>query len=273
MHTILSSPRNTAFSLVELSIVLVILGLITGGIMAGQSLVRSSELRAVPIEYGKYVGAVRAYREKYFYVPGDAPNATQVFKRLVADDANCPASSPAAVDSVNGSCDGNGDGWLNISGAAGNPSELTIFWRSLALGGFIEGSYTGILGPNNNRDLRIGINSPRSRVRNAGWGSRLMVAPDDSGAAYIMDYGNMFVFGAEGGAMTINPALTPEEAWNIDTKLDDGKPAYGKIIARYYNNACAAADDGINHTATNFEASYRISDNSIQCAMYFKNVY
>ena len=45
------------FSLVELSIVLVILGLLTGGILAGQSLIRAAELRAVTTEYQRYTAA------------------------------------------------------------------------------------------------------------------------------------------------------------------------------------------------------------------------
>ena len=62
------APRRHAFSLVELSIVLVILGLLTGGILTGQSLIRAAELRsaagvdvvlrvAAPGEYVSPVGA------------------------------------------------------------------------------------------------------------------------------------------------------------------------------------------------------------------------
>lgn len=59
-----------AFSLVELSIVLVILGLLTGGILAGQSLIRAAELRAVSTEYSRYITATQSFRDKYFAVPG-----------------------------------------------------------------------------------------------------------------------------------------------------------------------------------------------------------
>ncbi len=66
--------------------------------------------------------------------------------------------------------------------------------------------------------------------------------------------------------------LTPEEARNIDTKIDDGKPAYGKLIARFWNDACAAADDG-THANNDLEASYKLSDDSIQCALYFRQLF
>ena len=42
------------FSLVELSIVLVILGLLTGGILAGQNLIRAAELRAVTTQINNF---------------------------------------------------------------------------------------------------------------------------------------------------------------------------------------------------------------------------
>ena len=64
-----------AFSLVELSIVLVILGLLVGGILTGQSLIRAAELRSVTTEFSQYQTAVMTFRDKYFAIPGDMKNA------------------------------------------------------------------------------------------------------------------------------------------------------------------------------------------------------
>lgn len=66
MRHMSSLSRKRGFSLVELSIVLVILGLLTGGILAGQSLIRAAELRAVSTEYSRYATAVQSFRDKYF---------------------------------------------------------------------------------------------------------------------------------------------------------------------------------------------------------------
>ena len=67
--------KRSAFSLVELSIVLVILGLLTGGILSGQSLIRAAELRSVTTEYSRYTAATYSFRDKYFALPGDMSNA------------------------------------------------------------------------------------------------------------------------------------------------------------------------------------------------------
>ena len=66
----------SAFSLVELSIVLVILGLLVGGVLSGQSLIRAAELRSVTTEYSRYTTAISSFRDKYFALPGDMSNAT-----------------------------------------------------------------------------------------------------------------------------------------------------------------------------------------------------
>lgn len=67
---------KNAFSLVELSIVLVILGLLTGGILAGQNLIRAAELRSVTTQLQQYQTALQTFRNKYFALPGDMTKAT-----------------------------------------------------------------------------------------------------------------------------------------------------------------------------------------------------
>ena len=76
--------RPQGFSLVELSIVLVILGLLTGGILAGQSLIRASELRAATAEYQRYATSIQSFRDKYMALPGDMTNATRFWGSVYA---------------------------------------------------------------------------------------------------------------------------------------------------------------------------------------------
>jgi len=68
--------RRSGFTLIELSIVLVVIGLIVGGVIAGQSLMRSSQLQSIISDQAKYVEAAKQFREKYGFWPGDFPNAT-----------------------------------------------------------------------------------------------------------------------------------------------------------------------------------------------------
>ena len=68
--------QRHAFSLVELSIVLVILGLLVGGVLSGQSLIRAAQLRSVTTQFANYRAAVFTFRDKYFALPGDMANAS-----------------------------------------------------------------------------------------------------------------------------------------------------------------------------------------------------
>ncbi len=60
-------------------------------------------------------------------------------------------------------------------------------------------------------------------------------------------------------------ALKPEEAWNIDTKLDDGMPGSGKVVTRYWNNACATATSNTDYTSP-----YKVASGTVACTLYFR---
>jgi prepilin-type N-terminal cleavage/methylation domain-containing protein len=62
------------FTLIELSIVLVVLGLIVGGVLVGQSLVNSARGRAQITQIEQFNTAANAFWAKYGYLPGDIPN-------------------------------------------------------------------------------------------------------------------------------------------------------------------------------------------------------
>src|ERR1700735_2843794 len=65
---------KSGFTLIELSIVLVIIGLIVGGILTGQSLIDAAAQREQIAQIEKYNTAVRTFQGKYGYLPGDIPN-------------------------------------------------------------------------------------------------------------------------------------------------------------------------------------------------------
>jgi prepilin-type N-terminal cleavage/methylation domain-containing protein len=257
------------FSLVELSIVLVILGLLTGGILAGQSLIRASELRAVSTEYQRWATAAATFRDKYFAVPGDMSNATSFWGKNATD---CNAHTGAAA--TPGTCNGNGDGMITDAAGAGLTGERFQFWKQLSLAGIVEGNYTGLAGSGGANHTVISTNGPSSKLGSGGWTAVYVASPFVGNTTfYAGEYLNHLRFGAASATGASHTALLkPEEAWNIDTKTDDGEPATGRIIAIYWNNLCSAADDG-THSELDLVASYRLTDSTPQCALNFTKAF
>lgn len=263
MHTTNHTPRNIAFSLVELSIVLVILGLLVGGILAGQSLIRAAELRSIGTQYQSYVTATLAFRDKYFALPGDMTNATSFWG--IAHATTCRTTQGTGTATCNG--DGNGVIVESAGTEYGGTNEAFRYWQHLANAGLIEGTYTGIGGPGDARyHAVVGTNVPRGRIGNVGW---MMDNRNYTTDAFIpyQTPANRFWVGREhpGSEWTTMPFLKPEELWNIDTKLDDGMPIRGNVRAVWYvqcTNATAAND---------FDAAYALTTGGMVCAMTFEN--
>ena len=269
-----SNTGSSAFSLVELSIVLVILGLLTGGILAGQSLIRASELRSVTTEYQRYVTAAQTFRDKYFAIPGEMAGATRFWTRQV-NAAHCVTNSAAAVGTP-GTCDGNGNGIINISSVVSQSAEGYQFWRQLALAGLIEGSYTGLGTATHGFDATPGSNIPTSKISNAGWVLSSSAGGLGNTDIYEMDYGNLFSFGTKVSTSVYmrGMALRPEELWNIDTKLDDGRPAYGNVIAMFWGNAANTTRCTINAVDENdLNSDYNLVNPNISCGAIFRNLF
>lgn len=252
-------PGKRAFSLVELSIVLVILGLLVGGILSGQALIRAAELRAVSTEYQKYVTAGNSFRDKYFQIPGDMTNATQFWGAAHADPATCVTTASTST----ATCNGNGDGRVN-----GGYSEWWHYWKHLANAGLIEGTYNGVAGASSVVDAIIGTNVPRSKLSNAGWTMANYSNFAGDSAWYAMDYGNTLAFGAKHGAtgFTWGRTVSTGELWNIDTKIDDGHPARGKLIAGFWNDCTTSA------SLSDLTGTYALNVTGTVCGIIFRNV-
>lgn len=221
--------RTRAFSLVELSIVLVIIGLVVGGVLAGQAMMRASELRAVTTEYQRYNTAVQTFQNTYFGLPGDIKNATQFWGAQDPTPATCQTTASTTALT----CNGNGNGQVEDG-----TYEMFRFWQQLSNAGLISGQFTGVNGGGlADQHVLTGaaINAPASKMSNAGWGFSYLLPPPfftGDGGTYNMKYDNIFWFGSVQAERPQHNAMVPEDAWNIDTKLDDGKPATGIIIAR-----------------------------------------
>lgn len=253
------------FSLVELSIVLVILGLLTGGILAGQNLIRASELRSVSAQLKGYQSAVYTFRDKYFALPGDFRDATKFWGRMVSA-GHCVTNSSAAV-AAPGSCDGDGDGVLDDT-AANQAGEEFTFWQMLANAGLIEGSYTGLAGSGGGNHSVIGVNSPRSKITNGGFGVDYANHPTGNVSDFPHQAHRFWIGAQTSGNHPNETLLVPEEAWNLDTKLDDGRPGLGKMQAWRFTN-CTTTNSALSPAADAAQAEYKLTDSSIGCALMF----
>lgn len=265
---------DRGFSLVELSIVLVILGLLTGGILGGQALIRAAELRSVSSDYSRYVTAAQTFRSKYLALPGDMANATRFWGAQAggtADgvDAACAALTTAATGAA--TCNGDGDGLIGDQTVAAERYEAFRMWQHMANAELIEGAYGGVSadGVATGRVADVGVNVPKAKMGSAN-GFNLWTEATMSGSPCWWDgpFGNMLQFGAENSSgSTANPALRPEEAWNIDTKMDDGRPAYGAFRAPI--NSCV-----INPNCTTTDvastAAYSLTNIAIACSVVHK---
>lgn len=255
------------FSLVELSIVLVILGLLVGGILAGQSLIRASELRAVTTEQQRYATAISAFKDKYFTIPGDF-NTT-------------------GFGTTGWIAFGDGDGLVEPNATAAS-NEASLFWIHLAQAGLVEGSYTNA----GSGSHVLGTTFPRSKLNGAGWnavalGTVSTTATLGAGGSVTVDsttyfpaaYGNALFFGAGTTVGAPTGVLRAEEAWNVDTKMDDGRPDQGTVLTLESQGAAAGAGGtGCSNPAAAATAltgvAYDLdSTSSTACAFIMKSGY
>lgn len=248
-----------AFSLVELSIVLVILGLLTGGILAGQSLIRASELRSITTEYNQYVSATQTFRNKYMALPGDMRNAIDFWQAAHNTPATCATTVGVGTQTCNG--DGNGQ----ISNPTGS-NERFRFWQHLANAGLISGTYSGVAGSAGPIDHN-GINTPSSRLNRAVWGASFASIAEDAATRFVVADANYMHLGAtsNGNTRPRGAIIKPEEAWGIDTKIDDGRPGYGSVLAVQITTCTNAANN------TDRGAQYLLTSSATACALDFVN--
>lgn len=244
------------FSLVELSIVLVILGLLTGGILAGQSLIRAAELRSVSAGAQRYVSAVYSFRDKYMSLPGDMPNATRFWGAQHATPATCQTTASNSALT----CDGNGDGAISLM------YEHVRAIQHLANAGLVEGTYSGVPNPSSTYGVTPGINTLASKLPNAGFTLWTNLDASADIRRFANSNGTHYYFGIPGSNLVITEdgGLSGEELWNIDTKMDDGKPAYGKVMA-LHNSITQCTTTFVPNTA-----EYVVNLSEKLCSAIFK---
>ena len=225
---------NKGFTLVELSIVIVIVGLIIAGVTAGQTLIRGAQLRSVITQADQVRAAVNAFKLQYNGLPGDLTNGTTFFTTgcLGAD-----ATSTSVADDCNG--DGNKQISIASKSTATFAKESYIAWQQLSLAKLFPGSY--IPGNIDETVGTIGTNIPASKFNGAGItigynAATMLTSSNTAGTSK-----NIILFGFPGSTLIANtPFLTPSKASSIDQKADDGVATTGSVYAGFSAGAGVA---------------------------------
>lgn len=241
---LLDQPCDKGFSLVELSIVLVILGLLVGGIMTGQNLIAAAEKRALIKDVETYKSAFFQFKDKYGHIPGDWPDAPKFWPSL--------GVGPYRIDGSPGHGDGNG-----IITTTGGYEDLKV-WQEMALAGLITGEYTGIpKAPNPSMDdNELGVNIPRAPLGNAGW--VIASHAGNPGAS------SLFVGGVTPNWQGVPVGfISTEDAYSIDIKLDDGLPSSGIV------HSSDGFDGSTSTDCVNGSDAYILSSTGPLCSMRF----
>lgn len=228
--------RKTGFTLIELSIVLVIIGLVVGGVLVGQTLVESAKMRATLSDIDKYNTAALTFKAKYNCLPGDCPFATKLFGAFT----NCGTYSLATMG--NTTCDGDGDSYVAMGTVGTNykyNQEPYLFWQQLSLANLVASAYTGMTDGSGN--VNPGSNAPKSAldsscisvaVSNAN-NSPGFLGPKTPWNANFFAVGNPAAYNGTGvSQQQCNAGLLSMSAIfakNIDQKIDDGYPFSGNV--------------------------------------------
>ncbi len=243
-----SKTAQAGFTLVELSIVLVIIGLIVGGVLAGQDMIRAAEIRATISQVEEFNTAANTFRDKYRAMPGDiAQGASTNFG--LPDAANRAAATRNVNQNGLLECSGTGCGDIRSFGG-----ENALFWRDLSNKNLIENSLNVATGevdggaganitPGGTADLFNYL--PEAKMGKGNY----ITTFSASGRNFYQLTGITSIANGT-GAYTLRNALTPQESFNIDAKMDDGKPQSGTVRA-----LSSVAVTSLNNNATVFDSN------------------
>lgn len=210
--------KTQGFTLVEIAIVLVIIGLLLGGILKGQEMITQARIKNVIADFSGISAAYHGYQDRYRSIPGDDPNAATRW-----------SVAPAATS-------GNGNGQVGGTyNSATATDESRLWWDHLRRAGFVAGS--GTAQPFNSVAGMIGVQTGD--------------AASPLGPALKDASGNGFV-----GLIICSANLPDKITISVDTQMDDGVPSTGSVRGQAQSGpnpavAATALATGYIETGTN----------------------
>lgn len=131
--------RQQGFTLVEIAIVLLIIGLLLGGVLKGQEMITQAKIKNIANDLNGIAAAIYAYQDRYKKLPGDDDAAENRWTN--------PATKKGGG---NGTVGANGvAGVIDCSQSANADGENCRFWQHLRLAGLILGDAASSLAPQN----------------------------------------------------------------------------------------------------------------------------
>lgn len=243
----LLSRNKSAFSLIELSIVLIIIGLLIAGVTGGASLIKSSELRSVVTESRTWSVSVNSFYNQFDDLPGDYAST---LGSIAGGDADGTIEADNGVDSDTTDHEGR-NAWRHLS--ITNILDTSVIYPT------VSNATLASAGDPGNALSTFGEYIPASKIGSAGWdfdynsdSQNVVVLTGSIGA---ISSGNTLV----NGTVVSTGAVTPTDALSLDSKYDDASATAGSIRAvEPSGNSC--------NTATAYDTTTSTKD----CALSFR---
>ncbi len=198
---------NHGFTLIELSIVLAIIGLIAAGITSGLSVLRDSNLKRIVSDAEHYKGILVLFKNRYQSLPGDFSRAGTIW----GDDC---AGATGGTDT----CSGNGNRIIEHGAQddIATTSESLRLWQHLSNADMAPSNLSGMpnsgCGSANNICAEAGVNIPTTSISNGGY----YFYTDSATRTTALIVGRSLA-----NSWNSAPLITPLEAFEIDKKIDD----------------------------------------------------